>query len=48
MKVKNVIEQVEHVAGRQSENYTIQMINDALFLLLIEVAVQHIENLLVN
>ena len=30
MKVKNVIEQVEHVAGRQSENYTIQMINDAL------------------
>lgn len=30
MKIKNVIEQVEHIAGRQPENYTIQLINDAL------------------
>tara|TARA_R100001530_G_scaffold85101_1_gene59288 strand:- start:25 stop:309 length:285 start_codon:yes stop_codon:yes gene_type:complete len=30
MKVKNVIEQVEHIVGRQPENYTIQLINDAL------------------
>jgi len=30
MKVKNVIEQVEHVVGRQPENYTIELINDAL------------------
>ena len=30
MKVKNVIEQVEHIAGRQPENYLLQVINDAL------------------
>ena len=30
MKIKNVIEQVEHIAGRQPENYAIQLINDAL------------------
>ena len=30
MKIRNVIEQVEHIAGRQPENYAIQLINDAL------------------
>ena len=30
MKVKKVIEQIEHVFGRQSEGYMIQLINDAL------------------
>ena len=30
MKVKKVIEQVEHLFGRQSEGYMIQLINDAL------------------
>ena len=30
MKVKNVIEQVEHVFGRQTEGYVIRLINDAL------------------
>ena len=30
MKVKKVIEQIEHIFGRQSEGYMIQLINDAL------------------
>jgi hypothetical protein len=30
MKVKRVIEQIEHIFGRQSEGYMIQLINDAL------------------
>ena len=30
MKVKKVIEQVEHLFGRQPEGYMIQLINDAL------------------
>ena len=30
MKVKRVIEQIEHIFGRQPETYMIQMINDAL------------------
>ena len=30
MKVKKVIEQVEHIFGRQSEGYMMQLINDAL------------------
>tara|TARA_R110000824_G_scaffold359995_1_gene547667 strand:- start:196 stop:480 length:285 start_codon:yes stop_codon:yes gene_type:complete len=30
MKVKKVIEQIEHIFGRQSEGYIIQLINDAL------------------
>jgi hypothetical protein len=30
MKVKKIIEQVEHIFGRQSEGYMIQLINDAL------------------
>ena len=30
MKVKRIIEQVEHVFGRQSEQYMLQIINDAL------------------
>ena len=30
MKVKKVIEQVEHLFGRQSEGYIMQLINDAL------------------
>ena len=30
MKVKRVIEQIEHIFGRQSEGYMLQLINDAL------------------
>ena len=30
MKVKKIIEQVEHIFGRQSEGYIFQLINDAL------------------
>ena len=30
MKVKRIIEQIEHLFGRQSEGYMIQLINDAL------------------
>jgi hypothetical protein len=30
MTVKNLIEQVEHIFGRQSEGYMFQLINDAL------------------
>ena len=30
MKVKKVIEQIEHIFGRQPEGYMIQLINDAL------------------
>ena len=30
MKVKRVIEQIEHIFGRQPDTYMIQMINDAL------------------
>ena len=30
MKVKRVIEQIEHIFGRQPETYMLQMINDAL------------------
>ena len=30
MKVTKVIEQIEHIFGRQSEGYMIQLINDAL------------------
>ena len=30
MKVKKVIEQIEHIFGRQTEGYMIQLINDAL------------------
>ena len=30
MKVKNVIEQIERIFGRQSEKYIIQLIDDAL------------------
>ena len=30
MKVKKVIEQVEHLFGRQPEGYMLQLINDAL------------------
>ena len=30
MKVKKVIEQIEHIFGRQSEGYMLQLINDAL------------------
>ena len=30
MKVKKVIEQIEHIFGRQSEGYMMQLINDAL------------------
>ena len=29
MKVKRVIEQIEHIFGRQPDTYMIQMINDA-------------------
>ena len=30
MKVRRVIEQIEHIFGRQSEGYMLQLINDAL------------------
>ena len=30
MKVKRVIEQIEHIFGRQTEGYMMQLINDAL------------------
>ena len=30
MKVKRVIEQIEHIFGRQSEGYMLQLINDGL------------------
>ena len=30
MTVKNIIEQIEHLFGRQSETYMYQLINDAL------------------
>ena len=30
LTVKNVIDQVEHIAGRQSEAYMLRLINDAL------------------
>ena len=30
MKVKRVIEQIEHIFGRQSEGYMLQLINDVL------------------
>ena len=30
MKVKKIIEQVEHIFGRQPEGYIFQLINDAL------------------
>ena len=30
MKIKRIIEQVEHIFGRQPEGYMIQVINDAL------------------
>ena len=30
MKIKRIIEQVEHIFGRQSEGYMMQVINDAL------------------
>ena len=30
MKIKNVIEQVEHALGRQPENYLLRLINDGL------------------
>ena len=30
MKVKKVIEQIEHIFGRQPEGYMMQLINDAL------------------
>ena len=30
MKIKKVIEQIEHIFGRQTEGYMMQLINDAL------------------
>ena len=30
MKIKRVIEQIEHIFGRQTEGYMMQLINDAL------------------
>ena len=30
LTVKNVIDQVEHIAGRQSEAYMLRLVNDAL------------------
>ena len=30
MKIKNIIEQVEHVFGRQAEGYVMRLINDGL------------------
>ena len=36
MKVKNIIEQVEHVFGRQPEGYVIRLINDALLDIAVE------------
>ena len=30
MKIKRVIEQIEHIFGRQTEGYMMQLVNDAL------------------
>ena len=30
MKIKKVIEQIDHIFGRQTEGYMLQLINDAL------------------
>lgn len=30
MKIRRIVEQIEHVFGRQSEQYILQIINDAL------------------
>ena len=33
MKVTRVIEQIEHIFGRQSEGYMLQLINDVLLVI---------------